>query len=325
MSTSEEPPQASPDNSPGELPQGLQRALDGFLVHVSGERRASEHTVRAYRGDLVSLLTSCAAVGITNPDEVTLAQLRRWLADESARGMARATLARRAASARAFTSWCERRGLAAHDPGERLASPQVSRVLPTVLDVADAEAVMDHAAVAADDGSATGRRDRAIVEVLYGTGIRVSELCGLDLGSVDRVVRTLRVRGKGDRERTVPYGGPAAEALDDWWHIRAALVTEASGSALFLGVRGGRIDPRTVRSVVHRLTHQAGVSEIGPHGLRHTAATHVLEGGADLRSVQELLGHASMATTQRYTHVSVERLRSSFAQAHPRAGDDSDD
>jgi integrase/recombinase XerC len=294
-------------------------SVSGFLRHLADERRFSAHTVRAYAGDLRALATFCETAGVPDVGSLTLAHLRTWLAGQSAAGRSRATLARRSAAARSFTSWCQRRGLIATDPGERLASPQVARVLPTVLDVDEAVVLMEHAAVAADDGSAVSCRDRAMVEVLYGTGIRVAELCGLDLDAVDRMQRTLRVRGKGDRERTVPYGGPASVALEEWWSRRAEVATAASGRALFLGARGGRVDPRTVRGVVHRLSRQAGVPEVAPHALRHTAATHVLEGGADLRSVQELLGHATLATTQRYTHVSVERLRATFAQAHPRA------
>lgn len=294
-------------------------ALTGFLRHVGDERGFSTHTVRAYAGDLRSLARYCEAAGIVDVRGLTLAHLRTWLAAQSAAGLSRATLARRSAAARSFTSWCVRRGLADVDPGERLASPQVARVLPTVLRVDEAAALMDHAAVAADDGTVLPCRDRAILELLYGTGIRVAELCGLDLDGVDRLERTIRVRGKGDRERTVPYGGPAASALDEWWTRRSEIATAASGRALFLGARGGRIDPRTVRAAVHRLSREAGLPEVAPHALRHTAATHVLEGGADLRSVQELLGHSTLATTQRYTHVSVERLRATFAQAHPRA------
>lgn len=302
-----------------EQTSALSDAVTGFVTYLADERRFSPHTVRAYRGDVSSLVGSRAAAGLASPAELTLATLRAWLAEQSATGLSRATLARRVASVRAFTAWCHRRALIPEDPGARLASPRVARVLPTVLQVEEAAALMGHAEVAADDGSAVGARDRAIVEVLYGTGIRVSELCALDGAGVDRRHRTMRVRGKGDRERTVPYGGPAARALDEWWERRPEMVTERSGPALFLGARGGRIDPRVVRDIVHRLSRSAGVPEVAPHALRHSAATHVLEGGADLRSVQELLGHATLATTQRYTHVSVERLRATYAQAHPRA------
>jgi integrase/recombinase XerC len=310
---------------PGDsLPAGLRTPLDGFMAHVRDERGCSPHTVRAYRGDVTDLLEFCSMRGVTDVSGITLAQLRAWLALQSAHGRARSTIARRAASARAFTAWCFRRGLTSTDAGDRLASPQVSRTLPTVLDAAEATALMDHAAVAADDGSPEAVRDRAVVELLYATGIRVSELCAIDVDDLVPERRTVRVRGKGDKERTVPYGVPAADAIRDWQQVRPALSQGRGGAALFVGVRGGRIDPRTVRSAVHRLAAEAGVPDLAPHGLRHTAATHVLEGGADLRTVQELLGHATLATTQRYTHVSVERLRATFALAHPRAAVDAD-
>lgn len=301
------------------LPPGLADALDAFVTHLRDERGCSPATVRAYRADAASLCAFCAKYDVRDVAGIRLGHLRAWLAADAARGLARASLARRAAAGRAFTSWCERRGLAGADAGARLASPRPAAVLPTVLDAGQARALMEFAAVAADDGSPLAARDRAMVELLYGTGIRVSELCGIDVDDVDRVRRTVRVTGKGDKQRTVPFGGPAGAALDDWLAVRSQLATPAAGAALFVGARGRRVDPRTVRSVVHRLTALAGVPDLAPHGLRHSAATHVLEGGADLRAVQELLGHASLATTQRYTHVSVERLRATFAQAHPRA------
>jgi len=301
------------------LPVGLAAALDGFVMHVRDERGFSPHTVRAYRGDVTDLLEFCALQGVDDASRITLAHLRGWLGLLSRHGRARSTIARRAASARAFTAWCVRRGLAPSDPGDRLASPQVSRTLPTVLDATEAARLMDHATIAADDGAVAAVRDRAIVELLYATGIRVAEVCAIDLDDVDHERRTVRVRGKGDKERVVPFGIPADAAVAEWREVRGELAGPSSGSALFLGVRGGRIDPRTVRSTVHRLAEEAGVPDLAPHGLRHTAATHVLAGGADLRTVQELLGHSSLSTTQRYTHVSVERLRATFALAHPRA------
>lgn len=302
------------------LPGQLQEPLDAFIEHVRDERGCSPHTVRAYRGDVGDLLVHCVDQGVESVKDITLAHVRGWLALQSAQGRARSTIARRAASARAFTAWCLRRGLTTSDPGVRLSSPKVPRTLPTVLTPPEAGALMDHAAVAADDGSAAGARDRAIVELLYATGIRVAELCAIDIDDLDRQQRVVRVRGKGDKDRTVPYGAPAARTLDAWLDVRAILARPEAAAALFVGARGRRIDPRAVRVLVHRLADQAGVPDLAPHGLRHTAATHVLEGGADLRTVQELLGHATLATTQRYTHVSVERLRSTFAQAHPRAG-----
>jgi len=195
----------------------------------------------------------------------------------------------------------------------------VARTLPTVLVAQEAAAMMDLAAVAADDASAIAVRDRAVVELLYGTGMRVAELCSADVGDVDRHALTIKVMGKGAKERVIPFGRPAARALEEWIQVRTTMAGPHAGDALFVGARGRRLDPRTARASVHRLALQAGIPDIAPHGLRHSAATHVLEGGADLRSVQELLGHASLATTQRYTHVSVERLRATYQQAHPRA------
>lgn len=303
------------------LPVGLADALDGFTEHVAHEQGRSAHTVRAYRGDVARLLASAAADGIRDPAELDLSALRRWLAREHAAGHAASTLARRAAAARSFTAWAARRGLADADAGAMLATPQVRRALPGVLRADQAAALMDVAAVAADDRDPVHLRDRALLELLYATGVRVGEAVGLDLDDVDHARRTVRVLGKGAKTRTVPYGVPAGAALDDWLaHGRPALVGPSSGPALFLGRRGRRVDPRTVRAAVHRLVAEVpGAPDIGPHGLRHSAATHVLEGGADLRAVQELLGHATLATTQVYTHVSVERLRSTYEQAHPRA------
>lgn len=312
---------AAADEEVPVLPGALTAARSGFGSYLRDQRARSAHTVRAYLGDVDSLLAHAAEVGCEDPVDLDLAVLRSWLARQDAAGMSRATMARRAAAARSFTAWARRTGLITTDPGERLASPRVRRVLPSVLSADEATRLMDLAAVAADDGSPLGLRDRAVVELLYATGIRVSELCGLDLGDVDPARRTVRVLGKGAKERVVPYGVPAQRALDDWLGSgRPALAGPRSGTALLLGARGGRLDPRTARAVVHRLvSHVDGAADIGPHGLRHSAATHVLEGGADLRSVQELLGHATLATTQIYTHVSVERLRSTYEQAHPRA------
>jgi integrase/recombinase XerC len=306
-----------PPHGPQPLPHDLGQALAGFVSHVGDERGRSPHTVRAYSGDVTDLLGYCADHGVIDPGGITLAHLRGWLAMQSRHGRARSTLARRAAAARAFTAWCHRRGLAPVDVGDRLASPQIPRTLPVVLDMAEADVLMTHAATAADDGAAIGVRDRSIVEMLYATGIRVAELCAASIADVDLERRTIIVTGKGDKQRTVPFGVPAAAALRDWLAVRSTVT--GSPDALYVGVRGGRIDPRTVRSLVHRLSAEAGVPDQAPHDLRHAAATHVLEGGADLRTVQELLGHASLATTQRYTHVSVERLRATFRQAHPRS------
>lgn len=304
---------------PPTLPAALEEACVQFEAFLRDERGRSAHTVRAYVGDARSMCGFVAAREVSTPAGVSLALLRSWLATLARDGRSRATVARRAASVRAFTAWCTRRGLIENDPGERLASPKAGTHLPTVLDQSAAARLMEHAAVASDDGSPVAVRDRAIVELLYATGIRVSELCAIDVRDLDLERRTVRVTGKGDKQRVVPFGLPASRAVTDWLEVRADLEGARSGQAAFLGARGGRIDPRTVRESVHRLTVQAGVASVSPHALRHSAATHVLEGGADLRAVQELLGHSSLATTQRYTHVSVERLRTTFVQAHPRS------
>jgi integrase/recombinase XerC len=230
-------------------------------------------------------------------------------------------MARRSAAVRVFTAWALRTGRAPTDPGALLGSPKAHKTLPAALGVEEARALLDAAAAAADDGSPVGVRDAAILELLYATGIRVGELCGLDVDDVDRGRRVIRVFGKGRKERTVPYGLPADRALERWLTTgRSALFVSGAGAALFLGARGRRLDQRAVRTLVHRrLEDVPGAPDLGPHGLRHTAATHLLEGGADLRTVQELLGHASLATTQIYTHVTTDRLRAAYKQAHPRA------
>lgn len=296
-------------------------ALEAYTRHLVHEAGRSTHTVRAYVGDVRALSEHLAGYGVTAPAEVTLTHLRTWLADQAESGAARGSVARRAASARSFLRWAHRRGLIPSDPSVRLLSPRRSVRLPSVLTEDDAAVVMTVAATAADDLDAVNLRDRAMLEVLYAAGIRVGELVGLDVDDVDLAERTMRVLGKGAKERTVPFGLPARDAVRDWLaQGRPHVATDSSGPALFLGRRGRRVDPRQVRTAVHRLVgHVPAAPDVGPHGLRHSAATHLLDHGADLRSVQELLGHSSLSTTQIYTHVSVERLRSSFEQAHPRA------
>ena len=300
-----------------ELPPELARLVDRYAEHLALERNLSPHSVRAYVGDVTSLLDHAARLQVTRPDEVDLRTLRSWLARLHSQGASRSTLARRASAARVFTAWAHRRGEMTDDPGAALSSPRPHRRLPEVLRADEAAQVLD-----ADWGEGpAGLRDRAVLELLYATAARVSELCGLDVDDVDPRRRTVRVLGKGRKERVVPVGEPAMAAVDAWLAAgRPAWATDASGPALLLGARGGRLDPRTARRVVHaRLGGADGLPDIGPHGLRHSAATHLIEGGADLRSVQELLGHATLATTQIYTHVSIERLRATYDRAHPRA------
>ncbi|WP_226921075.1 tyrosine recombinase XerC [Georgenia subflava] len=298
---------------------GGDAVVDAFARHLSLQRGLSAHTVRAYVQDVTSLLARLGDTG-TDLASLDLTGLRAWLADQQRRGMSRATLARRAAAVRTFCAWAYRAGHLDVDVGARLRSPRPDRHLPVVLGVEDAAHLLKVAEERADDGDALHVRDWAALELLYATGVRVSELVGIDVGDVDLAERTVRVTGKGDKERVVPFGIPAARALSTWLDRgRGRLVSATTGAALFLGARGGRLDPRTLRGMLHRLTAVAGVHDLAPHGLRHSAATHLLAGGSDLRTVQEVLGHASLATTQRYTHVTPERLRAAYTQAHPRA------
>ena len=286
------------------------------------ERGRSEHTRRAYLADLRSLFAyldqRAPGAGL---GALSLETLRGWLAAQAGSGAARTTLARRTSAVKTFTAWATRRGLLTTDPAMRLQVPKARRTLPAVLRQDQALAAMTAADLGAEQGDPLALRDRLIVELLYATGIRVSELCGLDLDDVDTDRQLLRVLGKGNKQRTVPFGKPARTSLNAWLGDgRPTLVTAESGPALLLGPRGRRLDPRQARTVVHQtMSAVADAPDIGPHGLRHSAATHLLEGGADLRIVQELLGHTSLATTQLYTHVSVARLRAVHDQAHPRA------
>ncbi|MEH1100358.1 tyrosine recombinase XerC [Micromonospora sp. CPCC 205561] len=374
------------------LPSEMREAVDDFAGHLAGVRNRSAHTVRAYVGDVVSLLDHAHRMGCAELAELDLTVLRSWLAKQRTMGAARTSLARRAASARTFSAWAHRCGLLPADVAGALSSPRAHRDLPTVLRADQAAALVEapgrHAPdeapppvegdarptaptgaaprtdppveaasppgedgarraapagatprspteddsranspgapeqppQAPDEAAAVLLRDRALLELLYGTGVRISEACGLDVADVDHARRVVRVLGKGGRERAVPYGVPAQRALDEWLrHGRPVLAAPHSREALLLGARGGRLNPTTARRIVGGYAEAAGLPPISPHGLRHSAATHLLEGGADLRAVQELLGHSSLASTQIYTHVSVERLRAAYRQAHPRA------
>jgi integrase/recombinase XerC len=307
-----------------DLPELFTQALAAFGRHLGAERGLSPHTVRAYLGDVGTLLAHASDAGCVDLADLDLGELRSWLAQQHRAGHARATVARRAAAARAFTAFAHRQGWLTADPGSALGAPRVPKRLPSVLDQRQMAAALIAAGRTGEVDAieaAMALRDTAIMELLYAAGIRVSELCGLDTGDVDDDRRTVRVLGKGSKERVVPVGIPAQRAVAAWLTGgRPALARPHAGPALFLGARGGRVDPRTVRRVVHaRLAATDGVPDTGPHGLRHTMATHLLEGGADLRSVQEMLGHASLATTQIYTHVSADRLAAVYRQAHPRA------
>jgi integrase/recombinase XerC len=336
-------------NATAELPPALAGSLTAFERHLADGLGRSPHTVRAYAGDIRKLLTwAVREHGAERPGDIDLPLLRGWLADLSTTdpdhgAAARASVARRASAARSWSSYCRATGRREDDPAARLVAPTVRRRLPTVLTVDEANRLVtgapDDTAIPPDIPTAgrtvlgldepaaervkpetTELRDRLLLELLYASGARVSEICQLDLDHVDHERRLLRVVGKGDKERAVPYGTPAARAVAAWLRAgRPALASPRSGAALLLGVRGGRLDPRTARSVVHTRARATGVRDVSPHGLRHSAATHLVERGADLRSVQELLGHATLGTTQIYTHVTAERLRAAYEQAHPRA------
>ncbi|WP_328339098.1 tyrosine recombinase XerC [Micromonospora sp. NBC_00421] len=318
------------------LPPAMRDAVDEFAAHLAQVRNRSAHTVRAYVADLVSLLDHAVRMGCAEPADLELGVLRSWLAKQRTTGAAHSSSARRAAAARTFSGWAHRSGLLATDVAAPLATPKARRELPVVLRADQAATLVE----APGDGGSSGPggaggpgspgtataadpvllRDRALLELLYATGARISEVCGLDATDVDHERLVVRVLGKGNRERTVPYGLPAQRAIDRWLAVgRPELAGPTSDRALFLGTRGGRLHPTTARRIVAGYARATGLPPTSPHGLRHSAATHLLDGGADLRAVQELLGHSSLASTQIYTHVSVERLRAAYRQAHPRA------
>lgn len=325
-----EPIQENPDAA--SIPAELSDALDGFLRHMALERERSEHTLRAYAGDIASLYAYAITHGATNPAGLDLSLLRGWLMTLQESGLARATLARRSATIRSFLAWAVREELIITNPAIRLQSPKREQRLPHILQNNQIERIFQPAtrqpATAetktqepTKEQLALADRNKLILELLYATAIRVGELVSLDIGDIDMDRRTLRVIGKGNNERTVPFGQPALNAIDDWLRrSRPVLRIDESGHALLLGRRGKRLDARAARQVVSDALAALGdTAARGPHALRHSAATHLLDRGADLRAVQEILGHSSLATTQLYTHVSVQRLKDSYQKAHPRA------
>jgi len=291
-----------------------------YEEHLALVRNLADNSIRGYVSDLESFLAHIAKLGITEFSNLQITHIRSWLANLQSTGISRATLARRIVSIRAFTYWAASQGWIPSDIGADLAIPKAHKTLPEVLNLSQTQIVLEAIATkAGEDPSAINIRDLALIEVLYASGIRVSEICGLNIRDIDMARNTLQVLGKGDKERVVPIGLPAMRAIQIWLaQSRSELANSTSGDAVFLGARGKRIDQRTVRDVVYDAMASIG-SHMSPHGLRHTAATHLLEGGADLRTVQEILGHSSLATTQIYTHVSPERLKTAYEQAHPRA------
>lgn len=312
----------STDSKPSELDEAWQAPLASWGQHLQVERKVSPHTVRAYQTDIEDLARFLDDQETPTPDEVTIADLRAWLADLQSRGSARTTMARRSSAVRGFYRWAVEHGWVRRDPAQALRAPKSIRQLPPTLSQAEVQELFAAAvALVEENEGPLARRDVAVLELLYGTGMRVGELCGLNLDSIDQDRRTVRVLGKGSKERIIPLGQPALRAVDAWVHRRAEIVVPgAPTNALLLGARGQRLDQRVARRIVHlALEAVPQAPQLGPHGLRHAMATHLLEGGADLRSVQEILGHASLATTQIYTHVTDDRLRQAFQQAHPRA------
>lgn len=303
-----------------ELPPRWSEALALHAVHLRDERALADPSVRAYAGDVTQLAAFCAEAGIDDPDEVEPLVLRRFLAALHQRGLAKRSVARKAAAIRSLFRLLARRGLVDCDPAAALGSPKQGRSLPQVLRPEQVVALL----TVCDAATADGQRDRALLELLYGSGARIAEAVGMDVEGVDLVRGSARLWGKGAKERLVPLGEPACQAIERYLGDGREAHVAAAGdgptpTALLLGARGGRWDPRSARTAVTRAARRAGLPHISPHTLRHSYATHLLEGGADLRTVQELLGHASLGTTQVYTHVSRAHLRASYLQAHPRA------
>lgn len=298
--------------------------IDAWGVYLRANLAVSEHTLRAYVSDLLSFTTYCQVDELSTENirsVVTLRAIRAWLASLVQQGKSRSTISRRTASIRSFTAWAYRRGYLDSDPGLLVTSARGDQKLPQVQTPSDTAELLSYAATRArEENSPAAIRDWAILETIYATGIRVSEVCSLDTTSIDQQGMTLRVIGKGNKERVVPFTRACLSALQAWLsHGRPSLAIPEAGRALFVGDKGRRIDPRVIRAMIHRMCAQAGVRDLAPHALRHTAATHILAGGADLRAVQEMLGHSSLQTTQRYTHVDAQRLSAIYKQAHPRA------
>jgi len=300
-----------------------QEIVEDFIDYLHNEKNRSPNTLRTYKTDIASLMEYSDSKGVKSLKDLSLTTIRSWIAVQSTNGAAPASLARRTSSVRVFTKWLNETNQIKTDPAARLLTPKVPSTLPRVLGKAQAIKLMDEASILDDEMQSpiVRMRDHAILELLYASGIRVSELTNLDLNDIDFERQTIKVFGKGSKERMVPFGNPAQKAIARYLNeSRPKLINDSSKNALFLGDRGKRIDVRQVRRIVTRAIERVEDSpNISPHDLRHSAATHLLEGGADLRIVQELLGHSSLATTQKYTHISVERLKKSFEQAHPRA------
>ena len=296
----------------------IERAQVEFATYLRASKGFAPNTLKAYLADINDLGLGIGADRAV--DEISLETLRDWLWRQSEKGATKSTISRKSAAARAFTTWLHKSGYLSEDPGLRLRSPKAGRSLPKIVSRESLEQVFSSLQLRATIDNPSGLRDLAMVEMLYATGARVSELAGLDLGNVDFSRNIVRLMGKGSKERMVPFGQPARDALDNWLRYgRNALAQDKTDTAMFLSSRGSRIGVRQIYALVATLLENTPTGAAGPHSLRHSAATHLLDGGADLRAVQELLGHASLGTTQIYTHVSIERLKDGYKNAHPRA------
>ena len=285
--------------------------LEGFTTSLT---RSAANTVAAYRGDLDAFVAWAEAAGVQGPDDVDRLVLRRYVSSLAASGAAKRTVARKVSSLRRYFAYLRREGVVAVDPSTSLRAPTGDGRLPRVLDHADVVALLE-GPTPEDEPHWRRLRDDAVLELLYGSGVRVAELCGLQLDHLDLAGSSVVVWGKGSKQRRVPLSEPAVVALRAWLGVRAEVLPAEAGAVVFGNERGKPLAPRDVRRILDRRSP----TPTHPHALRHTFATHLLDGGADLRAVQELLGHADVATTQRYTHVSNHRLREAYAEAHPRA------
>ena len=292
--------------------------MEQFLTYLRVSRNSSVYTVKNYGTDIGQFLDYCRAQGIGSLEQVDRSLLRNYLAELNAVGYVKASIARRVAELRSFGDFMVREEILERNPFRLIRAPRVPKRLPRYLTVAEAEALL----AVPDTSTPRGLRDRAIIEVLYAAGLRVSELVGLDIGDVDLAQAQVRVVGKGGKERIGLLGRPAVEAVRAYLKTgRPALLSRQPTNALWLNHRGGRLTARGVALILSKAGQQAGIrTPVSPHIMRHSFATHLLDGGADLRVVQELLGHADLATTQIYTHVSQSRAREVYLRAHPRAG-----
>ena len=298
----------------------LELACRGFIAHLESGQRFSANTVKAYASDLADLCESLVSQGVSSNSELELEHLRSWLWQISEHGLAKSSIARKSAAARAFTAWAFERGLSKTDPGLRLRSPKLASTLPKVVSRESLVQVFEVLSAKALPDNPTGIRDLLVVELLYATGARVSEIAAIDLADIASARKIIRVTGKGNKQRMVPFGQPCQDALDLWLtYGRREFALSAQESALLLTARGKRLGVRQIYELVSKILESTPTGKAGPHAFRHSAATHLLDGGADLRAVQELLGHASLGTTQIYTHVSIERLKQGYQNAHPRA------